>query len=132
MSNICKCYIKYDIPRYGCGGYCIGTKECEPCTCQGKEAMCDFYPERRSKAMGEKKMNTAEMWLKAQADGKMYRCGDMGYSQETGFIDFWDGKSWPINSVATIDEIFSWNGWEEVKTMTKAEAEEKLGVKIVG
>lgn len=132
MSDICQCYKKYDIPRYGCDGYCIGTKECEPCTCQGNEAMCDFYPERSSKAMGEKKMNTAEMWLKAQENRKMYRTNDVGYSKKTGFIDFWDGSKWPVTCVDTIDAIFSWDGWEEVKTMTKAEAEEKLGVKIVG
>lgn len=132
MSGICQCYKKYDIPHYGCGGYCIGTKECEPCTCQGKEAMCDFYPERRSKAIGEEKMNTAEMWLKAQVNGKVYRSNDVGYSKNTGFIDFWDGSKWPVTCVDTIDAIFSWDDWEEVKTMTKAQAEQKLGVKIVG
>lgn len=131
MSDICRCYKKYDMPRYGCGGYCIGTKECEPCTCQGKESMCDFYPEKRSKAIGEEKMNTAEMWLKAQVNGKVYRSNDVGYSKNTGFIDFWDGSKWPVTCVDTIDAIFSWDNWEEVKTITKAQAEAKLGMKIV-
>lgn len=131
---MCEFYHKYDVPRYGCGGYCSGTKECESCTCQGNEAMCNFYPEKRNKASKKEKktMNTAEMWLKAQVNGKMYRGEDMGYSKETGFIDFWDGKAWPVDSVNTIDEIFSWDDWEEVKTMTKAQAEAELGVKIVG
>lgn len=132
-QTLCSSYREYIGPaRYGCGGYCTGTKECDSCTCQGNEAMCDFYPEKREKANKEKKMNTAEMWLKAQEDGKMYRSEDMGYSKETGFIDFWEEDGWPIDSVGTIDEIFSWDDWEEVKTMTKAQAEEKLGVKIVG
>ena len=129
---MCGCYRKYDVPLYGCGGYCTGTKECDPCTCQGNEVMCDFYPERREKAKKKKKMNTAEMWLKAQEDGKMYRSIDLVYSKETGFVDFWYGKLWIVNSVDIIDEIFLRDDWEEVKTMTKAQAEETLGVKIVG
>lgn len=133
-QTLCSSYRKYDgEPRYGCNGYCLGTKECEPCSCGGIEACCDFYPEKREKANKEKKtMNTAEMWLLAQESGKMYRSEDLGYSRATGFIDFWDGSKWPIDSVATIDEIFSWDDWEEVKTMTKEEAEAKLGCKIVG
>ena len=129
---MCGCYHKYDVPRYGCDGYCTGTKECEPCTCQGNEAMCDFYPEKREKANKEKKMNTAEMWLKAQENGKIYRNKDVSYSKETGFINFWDGTKWPVTCVNDIEKIFFWDDWEEVKTMTKAQAEKKLGVKIVG
>ena len=132
-QTLCSSYRKYEgSPRYGCNGYCLGTKECEPCSCGGIEACCDFYPERREKANKEKKkMNTAEMWLKAQENGKMYCSIDLGYSAKTGFIDMMNGTAWPIDSVATIDEIFSWDDWEEVKTMTKAQAEEALGVKIV-
>ena len=77
-------------------------------------------------------MNTAEMWLKAQVNGKVYRSNDVGYSKNRGFIDFWDGSKWPVTCVDTIDAIFSWDDWEEVKTMTKAQPEQKLGVKIVG
>lgn len=77
-------------------------------------------------------MTTAEMWIKAQESGKMYRSGDMGYSKATGFIDFWDGSEWPIDSVNNIDEIFSWDDWEEINAMTKEEAEEKLGCRIIG
>ena len=27
--------------------YCIGTKECEECSCDGDPAKCNFYPEKR-------------------------------------------------------------------------------------
>ena len=79
-------------------------------------------------------MNTAEMWLKAQEDGKMYRSADLAYSKKTGFVDSIDfERLWPITAFGSIDRIFQLDDWEEeAKTMTKAEAEEKLGVKIVG
>ena len=32
-------------------GICWGTKEMEPCSCQGDESKCDFYPEKRNKKM---------------------------------------------------------------------------------
>ena len=123
MTAKCSCY-----SFNGWYGVCSGTRELDRCECNGDMTKCDFYPEKRK----GNKMNTAEMWLKAQVDGKMYRSKDIAYSKETGFIDFWNKDKWPANCVKTIDETFSWDGWEEVKTMTKAEAEEKLGVKIVG
>lgn len=136
MEILCECYRRYDgEPRYGCTGYCIGTKEGEPCTCGGIEACCSFYPEKREKAKAKRKMNTAEMWIKAQESGKMYRNIDLAYSKETGFVDFRDFRKrnvWPIDSVEAIDEIFSWDAWEEINAMTKEEAEAKLGCKIVG
>ena len=133
-QTLCSSYHEYIGPaRYGYGGYCTGTKECEPCSCGGIEACCDFYPEKREKAnKKEKKMNTAEMWLKAQKDGKMYRSYNLAYSAKTGFIDIIDETPWLANGVGSINEIFFRDDWEGVKTMTKAQAEQKLGVKIVG
>ena len=54
-------------------GVCLGTKEVDRCSCGGDESKCNFYPEKRKAA--EKLMNTAEMWLKAQEDGKNVYCG---------------------------------------------------------
>lgn len=31
-------------------GYCIGTKECEDCSCGGNELKCDFYDYKRERA----------------------------------------------------------------------------------
>ena len=42
----CDCY--HRIAVYG--GVCYGTKECDPCNCDGDEAKCSFYPEKRRKA----------------------------------------------------------------------------------
>ena len=55
MSDICQCYKKYDIPRYGCDGYCIGTKECEPCTCQGKKPCAISIQKSVAKQWGRKR-----------------------------------------------------------------------------
>ena len=30
---------------------CLGTKDCDPCGCMGAEVDCDFYPEKRVKAL---------------------------------------------------------------------------------
>ena len=32
-------------------GVCYGTKECDPCSCDGDETKCSFYPEKREKAI---------------------------------------------------------------------------------
>lgn len=34
-------------------GYCIGTKECEDCSCGGNELKCDFYDYIRERAILE-------------------------------------------------------------------------------
>ena len=113
-------------------GVCLGTKEQDRCNCGGDESKCSFYPEKRKAA--EKKMNTAEMWLKAQEDGKMYRNNDVLYSKVCGFVDVDDLEPWPIECMPSIESIFDWDGWHEYDKpcMTKDEAEEKFGVRIVG
>lgn len=39
-------------------GICLGTKECDPCSCGGDPAKCNFYPEKRAAA---KKNNKEEI-----------------------------------------------------------------------
>ena len=84
-------------------------------------------------------MNTAEMWLKAQEDGKTYECinGDMAYSKVYGLVckyDFdedWNLDAWKENGAKGIDYLLSCK-WEEMNNvMTIKEAEEKFGIKIV-
>lgn len=41
VPTMCHCYDK-DRKR------CNGTRECDPCTCEGNTKKCDFYPEKRS------------------------------------------------------------------------------------
>ena len=110
---------------------CLGTKECDRCGCDGDESKCDFYPEKRKEA--EKKMNTAEMWLKAQEDGKTYysKEADALYSKEFGLVEERD-ISLKVNmgDFPTFEHLMR-SKWEEVKVMTKAEAEKKYGIRIV-
>lgn len=126
--NICDCF-KHEY-GYAYSGRCSGTKEMDWCSCGGDETKCNFYPEKRKKALGV--MNTAEMWLKAQKDGKMYCSIDLAYSKKTGFVYLEDMTPWPMDAVKTIDEIFLWDDWKEVNNvLTIEEAELKYGIKII-
>lgn len=129
----CNSYcIEYGTPR------CMGTKEMEPCYCNGNTDSCSFYPEKRK----PHKLNTAEMWLEAQKTGRQYQAGDVLYSKETGLVyadDFnlpWTIKAWASYDGGRIrlefDDLMS-EEWTivPIPTMTKSEAEATLGVKIV-
>ena len=109
---------------------CLGTKEVEPCSCGGDESKCDFYPEKRKAA--EKKMNTAEMWLKAQEDGKTYivKQQTFCYSKQRGL--FYATNCHSNFNNFTLDKFLSLE-WTEMREeiMTKAEAEKKFGIRIV-
>ena len=83
-------------------------------------------------------MNTAEMWLKAQEDGKTYVVEQktLCYSKERGL--FYSPDLTPCNYLSNFkdwvfDKLLSleWTEMQE-EIMTKAEAEEKFGVRIVG
>ena len=111
---------------------CLGTKEVDRCNCGGDESKCDFYPEKRKEA--EKKMNTAEMWLKAQEDGKTYysKEADALYSKEIGLVEEGDiSQKVSMGDFPTFEHLMK-SKWEEVKVMSKAEAEKKYGIRIVG
>ena len=111
---------------------CLGTKEVEICSCGGDESKCDFYPEKRKAA--EKTLNTAEMWLKAQEDGKTYysKEADALYSKEIGLVEEGDiSQKVSMGDFPTFEHLMK-SKWEEVKVMSKAEAEKKYGIKIVG
>ena len=140
----CDCYHLYSETRYSClspfdlqttvYGVCLGTKEQDRCNCEGDESKCDFYPEKRKAA--EKMLNTAQMWLKAKEDGKTYVVNqeNIAYSNEKGLFYIDDNKScklinfydWELNTFFNLQ----WKVMPE-KTMTRAEAEKQLGVKIV-
>ena len=117
-------------------GVCLGTREVEMCNCGGDESKCTFYPEKRKAA--EKMLNTAEMWLKAQEDGKTYivKQKTLAYSKERGLFYVTDltsynylkdFKNWKFDQLLSLE-------WTEMSEtiMTKAEAEKKYGIRIVG
>ena len=129
----CDCY-NTRVKEYGsfidiCG-VCLSTKENKRCNCFGIKSNCDFYPEKRKAA--EKKMNTAEMWLKAQEDGRTYICNSVLYNKKTGFISATSLDPWPISAFDSIDTLMEaqWS-LHQVEIMTKAEAEKKYGIRIV-
>ena len=116
-------------------GVCLGTKEIDRCGCDGDESKCDFYPEKRKAA--KKMLNTAEMWLKAQEDGKTYivKQKTLAYSKERGLFYVTDltsynylkdFKNWKFDQLLSLE-------WTEMSEtiMTKAEAEKKFGIRIM-
>ena len=116
-------------------GVCLGTKEVDRCNCGGDESKCDFYPEKRKAA--KKMLNTAEMWLKAQEDGKTYisEPQTLCYSKHRGLFHVTDLTSYNnlcIFNNITIDEFLGMR-WQEMQQeiMTKLEAETKFGIRIV-
>lgn len=131
----CNCYNVHIDRIYGNEmkyGVCLGTKEIDRCNCGGDESKCDFYPEKRKKA--EKLLNTAEMWLKAQEDGKIYYSekADALYSKEFGLVEEEDiSQKVSMGDFPTFEHLMQ-SEWEEVKVMSKAEAEKKFGIRIVG
>lgn len=118
-------------------GHCSASKWSVECRCNGDTDNCTFYPEKRKQTM-----NTAEMWLKAQEDGKTYVCNDIAYSKEIGLVDKrtmsrpWSIGVWKVEfgtndkKKRELDNLMSLK-WEPLSTMTRAEAESKLGVKII-
>ena len=119
---------------------CLGTKEVETCNCGGDTDKCTFYPEKRNL----KTLNTAEMWLKAQTDGKTYRSVGVLYSKKIGLVDMAvPDRAWGITAQAAdkddiegqkheLDDLMN-EKWVEynMPTMTKEKAEALLGVKII-
>ena len=82
-------------------------------------------------------MNTAEMWLKAQEDGKTYKCIDLAYNNKIGFVHAEDLTTpWfdESDNCIDIETFFGASGWKEygLDIMTKEEAEKKFRIKIVG
>ena len=111
-------------------GVCLGTKEIDRCNCGGDESKCDFYLEKRKAA--QKTLNTAEMWLKAQEDGKTYivKQQTLCYSKQRGLFHATNCHS-NFNNF-TLDKFLSLEWTEMSETiMTKAEAEKKFGIRIV-
>ena len=111
-------------------GVCLGTKEVDRCNCGGDESKCDFYPEKRKAA--QKTLNTAEMWLKAQEDGKTYivKQQTLCYSKQRGL--FYATNCHSNFNNFTLDKFLSLEWTEMSETiMTKAEAEKKFGIRIV-
>lgn len=112
-------------------GVCYGTKEREYCQCGGDNAKCDFYPEKRK---GNKTMKTLEMMNAAKANGKTYwnEANDILYCFGIGFVESSNVEPVAMNGFDGSFNDFMAFSWQEVNTMTRSEAEEKYGIKIIG
>jgi hypothetical protein len=85
-------------------------------------------------------MNTAEMWIKAQEDGKIYENidGDMAYSKEYGltdkfdFSDGWSLGAWGDRGADGLDDLLSCEWKEMDNVMTIEEAETRFNIRIKG
>ncbi len=121
----CNCYINH--PWSNKYGYCMGTKNRDLCTCQGDESNCDFYFGK------EKKMTTLDMMIEAMANGKTYRANDLLYNTKLGFHNK-IGNKWQGSAFDYLNTLFEIDKWQMDSTiyMTKSEAEEKYGIRIVG
>lgn len=78
-------------------------------------------------------MDTLDMMAQAKIDGKIYQHGDeLFYAFETGFVDE-DGHPFECGDLpfSTLNEFIDYQ-WKQIRSMTRAEAEAKLGIKIVG
>lgn len=112
---------------------CNGTKEREECTCNGNVTKCNFYAEKRK---ANKTMNTAEMWVGAQEDEMCYEAimsqstnEKLFYQKNRGLFDS-DGYEFVLDNTGSFNELMDIE-WK-LRTMTKAEAEARFSVKIVG
>ena len=84
-------------------------------------------------------MNTAEMWLRAQNDGKIYECidGDIAYSKDMGLVDKddfnrpWGLDAWEHRKQYGIDDLMHCVWQEMENVMTIEEAEERFGIRII-
>jgi hypothetical protein len=84
-------------------------------------------------------MNTAEMWVQAQNDGKTYECidGDMAYSKNRGLIDKddlsspWNLDAWKDDKERGLDYLMNCEWQEMNRAMSIEEAEKKFGIIII-
>ena len=122
----CECYYSRNVYSV-----CLGAKELERCYCGGDKSKCDLKKKKRKAAI--KPMNTAEMYIKANENGKTYysESVDAFYSKEFGLVETEDTtQKVQIGDFPTFEYLMQ-REWEEVKAMTKAEAEKKYKIRIV-
>ena len=110
-------------------GECWGTKERDQVNCLGYTELCSSGLRRPN----TEPLFTAEMMIEAARTHETYQCCDMLFNTTKGFFGADDGKPWPISAFSSLQEIFDlqWTEYEG-QVMTKAEAESKFNIKIIG
>lgn len=130
----CDCYHAIEEKPGKFRGECWGTKERDRVNCSGYIELCSNglkNPKPETPEIGL--MSTAEMMIEAARTHKTYKSGEMLFNTTKGAFGVNDGEPWPVSAFNTIQEIFNLR-WAEYadNVMTKAEAESKFNIKIVG
>lgn len=115
-------------------GECWSTKDRDRVWCAGYTEFCSNGL-RKSKAETPETglMYTAEMVIEAARTHKTYESGDVLFNTTKGFFNANNGEPWPITAFNSLQEIFDLQWVEcEGQVMTKAEAETKFNIKIIG
>lgn len=131
---VCDCYHVIEEKPGKFRGECWGTKERDRVNCSGYIELCSNglkNPKPETPETGL--MSTAEMMIEAARTHKTYKSGEMLFNTTKGAFGVNDGEPWPVSAFNTIQEIFNLR-WAEYadNVMTKAEAESKFNIKIVG
>lgn len=130
----CDCYHVIEEKPGKFRGECWGTKERDRVNCSGYTELCSNglkNPETETPVIGL--MYTAEMMVEAARTHKTYKSDEMLFNTAKGFFDANDGRPWPPSAFETLSEIFNLRWVEcEDNVMTKAEAESKFNIKIIG
>lgn len=131
---VCDCYHVIEEKPGKFSGECWGTKERDRVNCSGYTELCsNGLKKPKSKTPETEPMHTAEMIIEAAKTHKTYESGDVLFNTAKGFFNASDGKPWPISAFFSLQEIFDLQWVEcEGEVMTKAEAESKFNIKIVG
>ncbi len=127
----CDCYHVIEEKPGKFSGECWGTKERDRVNCAGYTELCSNGLKKSEREVGL--MYTAEMVIKAAKTHKTYESGDVLFNTTKGFFSASNGKPWPITAFNSLQEIFDLRWVEcEDNVMTKAEAESKFNIKIIG
>lgn len=130
----CDCYHVIEEKPGKFSGECWGTKERDRVNCAGHTELCSNGL-RKSKAETPEigLMYTAQMVDEANKTHKTYKSGDVLFNTTKGFFNASNGKPWPITAFNSLQEIFDLEWVKcEGQIMTKAEAEIKFNIKIIG
>lgn len=130
----CDCYHVIEEKPGKFSGECWGTKERDRVNCSGYTELCsNGLKKSKPETSVIRMMYTAEMVIEAARTHKTYKSGDVLFNTAKGFFGAKDGEIWPANAFKTLQEIFDLQWTEcEGQVMTKAEAESKFNIKIVG
>lgn len=130
----CDCYHVIEEKPGKFSGECWGTKERDRVNCAGCTELCSNglkKPKSGTPDIGL--MSTAKMVDEAIKTHKTYESGNILFNTPKGFFNAINGEPWPISAFASLQEIFDLQWVEyEGQVMTKAEAESKFNIKIIG